>query len=237
MPPTAQKIATHGKRIFGLVHARITPFSARAQHRASTFNKRQQGAQQVSRPGTDVNDLHRLLKASYAKDTSNVGDYVADHELSSPNTRVYLHRQTKKPYIVHRGSKTLGDWAQNGLIAAGLGRLAPRVRNARKITEQTEAKYGAPASAFGHSLGGYLAENSGASGEVQTYNKYVPGGDIRKQLKPNQTDYHTSHDVVSALARTQHGANRVLIDGGKSKGIRGAHSVDRLVEFARARAR
>jgi hypothetical protein len=56
---------------------------------------------------------------------------------------------------------------------------------------------------FGDSLGGSLAEKSGASGQIITHNKGVGLGDVFKTIPKNQTDYRNKNDVVSLLSLTQ----------------------------------
>lgn len=180
--------------------------------------------------GTGTQDLARLLAFSYGQQPPPEG-YTLDEDLSSANTRVLRDNQTGGPVVVHRGSATLGDWVQDGAIASGHGYLTPRYWKARSVTSKAEKKYGQPAEAVGHSLGGWLAENSGAKGSIQTYNKIVAKADMFKPVASNQTDYRTSKDVVSALAPTQ-----TLAAGGKRVTIatdswKTAHDLSHLTNY------
>ena len=42
-----------------------------------------------------------------------------------------------------------------GLLAVGLGRFSGRNKQAKRLTKKVEAKYNAPATAVGHSLGDF----------------------------------------------------------------------------------
>ena len=153
-------------------------------------------------------DLKTLLKASYEptkdaeKTLSNAG-YKMDNDLSNMNTKVFTDA-FGKPHMTFRGSKNILDWVRDDpLIALGLGSYAPRVQQAKDITKKVEAKYKQPVDVFGNSLGGALAERSGASGKIITHNKAVAITDIGKTISKNQTDIRTLNDPVSLLSLTQ----------------------------------
>jgi len=164
------------------------------------------------------NDLHNLLKAGYkdqkeaAKEMKKYG-YDYDSQLSNNETKVFL--KDNKPTIVHRGSKRLSDWAEDGLIFLGLGDFGHRQKQAKRITERVEKIYGSSDS-VGHSLGGRLAENSGNHGNITTYNKAVGLGDIgTTKNSKRQLDIRNSGDIVSLLGHTQK-ANKHQISSGMS---------------------
>lgn len=163
-------------------------------------------------------DLHTLLKLGYenqkeASQNAKKYGYTYDANLSNNETKVFV--KDGKPVIVHRGSKRLSDWAEDGLIAVGLGHLGHRQKQAQRITKRVEQKYGS-ADAVGHSLGGRLAENSGNKGQIITYNKAVGLGDVfTKKNSKRQLDVRNSGDIVSLLGHTQT-ANKEQINSGMS---------------------
>ena len=132
------------------------------------------------------------------------------------------------PNIAFRGSKTVKDFLiSDPLLAIGASRFDPRFKEAKSLTKQVENKYGKPADVFGHSLSGTIAENSGASGNIYTFNKGVGIGDIGKKIPKNQTDIRTKADLVSALSLTQkYNGNQQTIKGSLNP-IK-AHGVDQL---------
>ena len=164
-------------------------------------------------------DLGHLLKSSYlpqkeaAEKLKKLG-YDYDHELSRMDTKVLVGKDGK-PVIVHRGSKTARDWFDDGLIAIGLGKTTKRYQDAKEITKKVEQKYNKPADTVGHSYGGWLSENSGAHGNIISYNKAVGLGDIGTKKNSNrQLDVSTKGDIVSLLGNTQN-SNKEII---KNKG-------------------
>ena len=60
--------------------------------------------------------------------------------------------------------------------------------------------------------GGALAEYSGTSGNIITYNKGASLADIGKKIPSNQTDIRARNDVVSAVALTQNYKNGDLVN-------------------------
>ena len=161
-------------------------------------------------------DLANLVKASYSsqKDAQKIlnNNYTIDKELSKMNSKVFLDKRTNKPVILHRGTVTAGDVFNDGLLAVGLGRFSGRNKQAKRLTKRVEAKYNAPATAVGHSLGGWLAERSKNKGDVLTFNKAVGLGDIgTKKNSQRQFDVRTSGDIVSGLGFTQK-ANKETMD-------------------------
>ena len=109
-----------------------------------------------------------LLKASYesqadAENRMSKKGYTYDKDLSSMESKVFVNKRGR-PVIVQRGSTRLSDWAEDGLIAVGLGGLGNRQKKAIELNKKVEEKYGKPADAVGHSLGGRLVENQGSKG-------------------------------------------------------------------------
>jgi hypothetical protein len=88
-------------------------------------------------------------------------------------------------------------------LALGLEKYDRRFKEAKRLTSLVEEKYGKPATVFGSSLGGSLAEKSGAHGQIFTHNKGTGILDIGKTIPKRQTDYRNINDVVSLLSLTQ----------------------------------
>lgn len=193
-----------------------------------------------------VNHLQKLktifkamLEASYktpqeASQTGQRYGLVFDTQLSNDNTYVYYDTETGFPLITHRGSTTLIDWlVSDPLILTGMARVVmPRVTTAKEIVKQVEGKYKRPSDSFSHSLGGYIAEESGANGYILTYNKAAGLGDIRKKTNPKQIDYRSYADIVSLIAETQD-TNIKYIEN--NKGLLYSHSTDILPEVQNRR--
>lgn len=152
--------------------------------------------------------IRPILDASYqpkklAAKTLAKSGFTLDKKLSTNESKVFVD-SAGNPNIAFRGSKTAKDWLlSDTLLGLGASRFDPRFSQAKTLTKQVEKKYGKPADVFGHSLGGALAEKSGAKGKITTFNKGVGIGDIGKKIPKNQTDIRTKADLVSALSLTQ----------------------------------
>lgn len=152
--------------------------------------------------------IRPILEASYqnqkeAKKTLAKHGYSYDKKLSTNESKVFIDSMGN-PNIAFRGSKTAKDWLiSDTLLGLGKSNLDPRFIQAQSLTKQVEKKYGKPADVFGHSLGGALAEKSGAKGNITTFNKGVGIADIGRSIPKNQTDIRTKADLVSALSLTQ----------------------------------
>jgi hypothetical protein len=157
-----------------------------------------------------------ILEASYqpkklASKTLAKHGYTLDKKLSTNESKVFIDN-VGNPNIAFRGSTTAKDWLiSDPLLGLGFERFDPRVKQAKQLTKQVEKKYGKPVDVFGHSLGGALAERSGASGKIITYNKGAGIEDIGKTIPKNQTDIRAKSDIVSALSLTQKYKNGDLI--------------------------
>jgi hypothetical protein len=179
------------------------------------------------------NELGDLVKASYSsqKDAQKLlnNNYTIDKDLSKMNSKVFLDNRTNKPVILHRGTTTLKDVFDDGLLAVGLGKYSGRNKQAKRLTKKVEAKYNAPVTAIGHSLGGWLAERSGGHGDILTYNKAVGLGDIgTKKNKQRQFDVSTRGDIVSGLGITQNANKEVLENKNRFKNPLSAHGSNNL---------
>jgi hypothetical protein len=176
--------------------------------------------------------IRPILDASYqpkklADKTLAKSGYTLDKKLSTNESKVFIDSMGN-PNIAFRGSTTAIDWLiSDPLLAIGATRFDPRVKEAKSLTKQVEKKYGKPADVFGHSLGGSIAEISGAKGNITTYNKGVGIAGVGKAIPKNQTDIRTTADVVSALSLTQkYNGNQETIKGSLNP-IK-AHSLENL---------
>lgn len=164
----------------------------------------------------DKKYIRPILEASYqpkklAAKTLEKGGYKLDKKLSTNESKVFIDSQGN-PNIAFRGSTNAKDFLfSDPLLGLGASKYDPRFREAKQLTRQVEKKYGKPADVFGHSLGGSLAEASGAKGNITTFNKGVGVAGIGKSIPKNQTDIRTPNDVVSVLALTQKYKNGDLV--------------------------
>ena len=177
-----------------------------------------------------------FLKASYetqadAENRMSKKGYTYDKDLSTMESKVFVNKRGK-PTIVQRGSTRLSDWAEDGLIAVGLGSLGNRQKKAIELNKKVETKYGKSADAIGHSLGGRLVENQGSNGNVITYNKASGLGDIGKTFDKKQVDIKTNNDLPSFLSNFQNHNVEVVKQKEHSlnpfKEVFNAHNVDNL---------
>ena len=192
----------------------------------------------MTRTKTLRDDLGLLLKSSYlpqmkAKEKMKDKGYDYDHNLSTMETKVFV--KDGKPVIVHRGTKNLRDVGDDILVGLGLESRSHRFRQAKRINDKVEKKYGVGADNIGHSLGGKISEYAGknSTGNIMTYNKAVGLGDIfQNNDKQRQHDITTKGDLVSGLGYTQTG-NREVIENKHPSHIGlidalNAHKIDNL---------
>ena len=148
--------------------------------------------------------------------------------MSTPESKVFTDAKGK-PHIAFRGSKRVMDYLGSDLkLALGLEKYDRRFKEAQHLTKLVEDKYGQGADVFGHSLGGSLAEKSGAKGKITTYNKGVGLFDIGRKVGSNQVDHRSKNDVVSLLSLTQlhHNKLREYDSGKKPLDILGNHTYE-----------
>ena len=149
-----------------------------------------------------------ILKASYepkkkASKTLAKSGYTLDKKLSTNESKVFTDKEGN-PNIAFRGSTNAKDFLfSDTLLGLGASKYDPRFKQAKELTKKVESKYNKPVDVFGHSLGGSLAEQSGAKGKIITFNKGVGIAGIGKSIPKNQTDIRTTNDIVSGLALTQ----------------------------------
>jgi hypothetical protein len=172
-----------------------------------------------------------ILNASYqpqaeASSTLTKLGYSYDPDLSTMESKVFVDK-TGKPNIVYRGSTRVSDFAiEDPALAFGI--KTEKQKKAEQLVKDVESKYGKPVDTFGHSLGGYRAEKSGASGNIYTFNKGAGIFDIGKKISDKQTDIRTSKDIVSSLSLGQSGGKRQTISTPLTTSVLGSHSVSQL---------
>ena len=134
--------------------------------------------------------------------------YKFQSDLSSPESKVFL-TETDEPVILHRGTHRIGDVGTD-LNSILLGREGRRTREAKDLTQKVKQRYNKPVTAYGTSLGGFLAEKSDAD-KVVTYNKGISPKDIFKRRKETQTDIRTNKDLISLPSIFQRGGKTKTI--------------------------
>ena len=156
----------------------------------------------------DKKDLYNLLNTSYvnqkeAKDKLK-NDYNYDSELSTNKNKIFVDKDNK-PHIVSRGSKTLGDWIDNGLIAVGLTKHTHGYKELERTVKKVNEKYDNKPNLYGHSQAGLFVENINKNDKNNAYtlNKAVGLGDVGKKISEKQEDYIVSNDLPSYLHFTQ----------------------------------
>lgn len=153
-------------------------------------------------------NLQPILEASYlnpneANEKLNSLGYTYDNDLSVPNAKVFVDKKGR-PNIAFRGSHRVEDFlVSDTMLGLGLDKYDTRFQEAKKLTKLVEDKYKKPVDVFGHSLGGSLAEKSGANGNIYTYNKGTGIGDLFKTIPKNQFDTRTTNDIISLGSLTQ----------------------------------
>ena len=180
----------------------------------------------------DEEHLKDILTASYqpqreAEQTLAKRGYKYDKDLSTMESKVFYNPETNKPHIVYRGSTRASDFAYED-PALAIGFKTEKQKKAEKLTKDVESKYGKSADVYGHSLGGYRAEKSGASGNIYTFNKGTGIFDIGKKISDKQTDIRTNKDIVSSLSLGQRGGTRKTLSTPLTTNVISSHSVSQL---------
>lgn len=184
----------------------------------------------------DEEHLKDILTASYqpqreAEQTLAKRGYKYDTDLSTMESKVFYNPETNKPHIVYRGSTRVSDFAYED-PALAIGFKTEKQKKAEQLTKDVESKYGKSADVYGHSLGGYRAEKSGATGNIYTFNKGAGIFDIGKKIPEKQTDIRTSKDIVSGLSIGQTGGTRKTISSPLTTNIIASHSISQLTNKA-----
>ena len=155
--------------------------------------------------GVPIDDIERDLK-EYGL------DYTIDKDLSDERVKVY-HNPEGKAVVVHRGSYSVSDWADNWLYGRyGLFNSTGTYKQHKKRNDKALDKYGAENSVLiGHSRAGKYVEELNKERPVQhtyTFNKASHLIESNKKVPDNQTDIRTSSDIVSSMSFLQKGRKK-----------------------------
>ena len=172
-----------------------------------------------------------IFKASYqrpreAEKTLVDLGYKYDPELSNDKSKVFIDAEGK-PHIAFRGTE-LGKGIKTAIqdigtdIMVGLGKTTKREKEAKKLKEQVETKYGKPVTAYGTSLGGKLAVSSGA--KAITYNRAYGLRDLFEKSKKEDTHYRNPSDIISLPSKIIKGKKSIDV-GKKTYDPLFAHSI------------
>ena len=167
-------------------------------------------------PEVSTDKIKDLLQASYGRNTpareiGNKYGMTLDDSLSNSEHKVYTDNKGN-PTVAFTGTRTVGNWGTNLLLATGLHGFSTRFRDAKKLMDDVHKKYNKPAVISGHSLGGALAEYAGGKNDkIVTVNKGVGIGTIGKKVGKNQVDIRSGSDLVSALANTQNRTGKAIV--------------------------
>lgn len=180
----------------------------------------------------DTEKFKGILESSYlpqaeASAKLNELNYTYDPELSTMESKVFVDKATGKPSIAYRGSTRVSDFLIED-PALALGIKTQKQKRAENLAKTVEQKYNQPVDVYGHSLGGYRAEKSGASGNIYTFNKGAGVFDVGKKIPDRQTDVRTNKDIVSVLSIGQKGGTRTTLSTPVSTSVIGSHSVSQL---------
>lgn len=145
-------------------------------------------------------ELKDLLGASYDPKIDKVGNFELDNQISSGTSKVYYNNNTGQAVVAHRGTAGISDWGNNAVYALGgktAYKLTPRYKEAKKVQDKAEKKYGKQkVSTIGHSQGGLQAELLGGnSKEIITLNKATRP--FESNTNKNQYDVRSKGDLVS----------------------------------------
>lgn len=159
----------------------------------------------------DINSniLHDLIQSSYqrnntAEDIGLKHGYRLDHNLSNSEHKVFSNPDKQDSTIVFTGSRKAGDWLiTDPAIALGLGKYTPRFKASEEVIQKAKEKNGSNnVNTIGHSLGGWLVENTSGN-KKYTVNKASTLSDVGKTIKKNQTDIIVNGDIFAPLTRSQ----------------------------------
>jgi hypothetical protein len=151
--------------------------------------------------GLKADTFRQLLESSY--EGGDVAGFTMDRQLSTKTSKVYTH-PSGQIVVAHRGTAGALDWGNNAFYAVGgdfAYKLTSRYREAKKVQQQAEKKYGAKnITTIGHSQGGLQAQLLGGnSKEIITLNKATRPQEaiFGSSKKSNQYDVRASGDAVS----------------------------------------
>ena len=104
--------------------------------------------------------FQKLLEASYSGD-EKVEGFTMDKSISSKTSKVYVH-PSGQVVVAHRGTSGVLDWGNNAMygLVGDIGyKLTSRYKEALKVQQNAEKKYGAKnITTIGHSQGGLQAQ-------------------------------------------------------------------------------
>jgi hypothetical protein len=185
-------------------------------------------------------NLKPILEASYKKQSEASADlgklgYTYDPELSTMESKVFVDKKTGKPSVAFRGSTRVSDWLIED-PALLLGIETAKQRKAKDLIKKVESKYNQPTDAYGHSLGGFRAETTGAKGNIYTYNKGVGLGQIGKKLPSTQTDIRTSKDLVSLGSILQYGSKKTTLKSPVFSNYASVHGLSSLTPSGKVKS-
>jgi hypothetical protein len=141
-------------------------------------------------------ELKSFVKASY-NPVDKIGDFILDTSISKPTVAVYNNPITGETKVVHRGTSGAKDWANNLSYVAGLSKHTSRYKDAERVQQRAEAKYGSQnIDTIGHSQGAVYSRDLGKNTKnIINLNPAYLG---EKEGK-NETVIRSSLDPVSAL--------------------------------------
>jgi hypothetical protein len=141
-------------------------------------------------------ELKSFVKASY-NPVDTIGDYVLHKSISKPTIAVYNNPLSGETKVVHRGTSGAKDWANNLAYVAGLSKHTSRYKDAERVQQRAEAKYGAQnIDTIGHSQGAVFSWELGQNTKnIINLNPAYLG---EKEGK-NETTVRSSLDPISAL--------------------------------------
>lgn len=151
--------------------------------------------------GLKADTFRKLLDSSYQG--GDVAGFIMDTQLSTGTSKVYKH-PSGQVVVAHRGTAGAMDWGNNlvyGLTGDVGYKLTSRYREAKKVQQNAEKKYGAEnITTIGHSQGGLQAQLLGGNTrEIITLNKATRPQEVLygSSKKSNQYDVRASGDAVS----------------------------------------
>jgi hypothetical protein len=154
--------------------------------------------------------IKSLLNASYDEKPPDKlkNGLRLDKELTTPTVKTYYNKNNNEAYVVHRGTQGASDWLNNVAYLTGNYKRTDRFKQAEKIQNKAEEKYGkSNISTLGHSQGSVLARELGK--DTKQVINVNPAYKFEKPLK-NEYNIRSSGDVVSALYAPVAKAREVL---------------------------
>jgi len=148
-------------------------------------------------------ELKNFVKASYKKKKdADVEGYKLDRELSTKRSKVYT--KDGKTVVTHAGTDSLTDWANNLLIPIGLHTKSSRYKEAKKVQEKANKKYGKEnIETVSHSQSGHIANNLAKEGLTKKGQSTTLNPAILNPFDKHKGVHviKSSGDIVSALTK------------------------------------